>query len=76
MSRRWHLAHADGREWTKGELDDLAVRLKEETRIAPYDTACHAVCIDGDGAPVMLNEYGEWAYIWPGSHDAVVVWDE
>ena len=72
--RKWHLEHGDGREWTQDELDELAVRLKEEARIAPYDTTCRCVCIDQLGETWMLNDFGEWDYVGEG-RDMEVVWD-
>lgn len=72
--RKWHLEHVDGREWTQGELDELAVRLREEGRVAPYDETCSHVCIDQHGETWMLGDYGGWYYVGEG-RDMEVVWD-
>lgn len=74
MSRRWHLEHADGRRWTKDELDDLTARLSEATRMAPYEYGCSCVFIDPECEPWVKGEYSGLYYV--DDPDCVVVWDE
>lgn len=74
MSRRWHITHADGREWTQEELDALSVRMRMESRIAPYDEACQRVCVDDEGSVFILGAWNGWYMV--DSDDVVVVWDE
>lgn len=74
MDGRWRPEHLDGRSWTDRELDELAVRLKEESRIAPYDATCRTVVVDPDGEPVLLDDWGEWHYVDGERHDMTVAW--
>ena len=73
MSRRWHLEHADGRWWTGDELDELAARLRERTRIGPFDESCFRVCIDRNCDPWLLGDWG--GYYFADDPDCKVVWD-
>lgn len=74
--RLWHLEHADGRKWTFGELDALAVR-----RCGHFDgPALRGVCIDERGEPVVLDTAGTYHYPRDtrlvDDGDMAVVWDE
>lgn len=62
MARRWHVEHADGREWTQDELDAV---------VKPGHV--DHVCIDPAGNPYLLTERGEWWRFNIG--DMRVVWD-
>lgn len=73
MARRWHLAHADGCEWSDEELDLLAERLCSEMRIAPYDEMLYRPVVDEEGYPWLMCYMHD--YPVGDEPDLVVVWD-
>ena len=68
--RRWHLEHADGREWTRDELDAVC---------DGYDQSpCADVLLDRDGVVALVTGMERVIYIGHTveDEDMEVVWDE
>ena len=75
MSRRWHVEHADGREWTQFELNELAARLAMRTGCVSLHRENQVLCIDRCGAPILIDGFGAWWYVDAEREDMEVVWD-
>lgn len=72
--RHWHLEHDDGREWTLEELGELAERLCEEMRIAPYDETLYVAVVDQEGTPWLICDRHDYALC--GEPDVRLVWGD
>ena len=75
--RKWHLEHADGREWAQDELDEIVRACREHDEDWPYDVRCYDVAINTYGCVVLNDNFCTWhqPYI-AAERDMEVVWDE
>lgn len=74
-TRRWHLEHADGREWTRDELVEIVRDERRHDGLWPYDVNLFAVSVDGDGGcAYLLDNCMHWHALFEGD-DMAVVWD-
>lgn len=71
---KWHLEHANGREWTDDELAEFVRVEREHERMWPYDA--------GNWATTALDRYGR-IYVHDACEtwhqlvdDVVVIWDD
>ena len=71
--RKWHLEHADGREWTKDELDARIGDIRRNDHCYPFDGECHDVCISTNGTIYLIDD-GDIA--WKVGRDMRAVCDE
>lgn len=74
---RWRIEHADGRYWTRGELDELVRVDREHDGMWPYDAECRHVAVDRYGCAFLLDSACAWHVPYPSIEgDMVVVWDD
>ena len=75
--KRYRLEHADGREWTKEELNEVVRVDREHDKMWPYDAECHHVAVDRFGCVFLLDNICAWHVPYPSiESDMVVVWND
>lgn len=72
---RWHIAHADGREWTPADFDAAVKSSRERCAWEPYDVGCDDFCVNGFGLVYLVDEEGMAWSLNGRRDDAEVVWD-
>lgn len=71
-NRKWYLAHWDGREWTREELDQLAADYAEEP-----SCRCDRLYLDQMLRPCMsFGPFGNHFAVMDDEEDVRVVWGE
>ena len=71
MSRKWHVEHADGREWTVDELTDAVRAERGHDGLWPVDAGVFATAVGHDGRVYALDDCQAWHML----DDCEVVWD-
>lgn len=75
MTRRWHVEHRDGGEWTREELQEVIWADRRHDRLWPYDATLIAVAVGDDGNLYILDNCLTWHFPIE-TDDMVVVWDD
>lgn len=75
MARRWHVEHADGSRWTKGELTKIIHDEREHDDLCPFDADLFALTIDMDCTIFLIDNCMNW-HLMDETDDMVVMWDE
>lgn len=59
-TRRWHLAHADGREWEEYELDELLAEMLRDRGIVGKGLCDW--CVNDEGSLFLLDLDDRWVF--------------